>query len=88
MKTKIKLPTNKLLEENKNLKELLRVLFDAYETKEKQIETLKWQIIIQKKIEKNLEKQLKIIAKELAKIDVHFHGLNDEEFKEYREKNI
>ncbi|WP_156314593.1 hypothetical protein [Methanobrevibacter arboriphilus] len=36
-----------------------------------------------------LKCQKKIIAKELAKINVHFHDLNDEEFKNHiKKRNI
>lgn len=60
-------------------KKIIKLLIEQCTAQRKMIEILK------EKDELNY-KMKKVIAKELAKIDVHFHGLNDEEFKQYQEK--
>ncbi|WP_042701878.1 hypothetical protein [Methanobrevibacter arboriphilus] len=88
MKTKLNLPNKNLSEENKKLKKIIKFLIEGYKATFELVKAQKEIIKSQERSIYLLECQKKIIAKELAKIDVHFHVLSDEEFKEHLEKNI
>lgn len=79
MKTKINLPNDNLSEENKELKKTIKFLIVVYKAQKEQIKLQKQIINNHKKIEKS-------IAETLAKNDIHYVSINDEEFKEYQKK--
>ncbi|MEA4957967.1 hypothetical protein SDC9_21207 [bioreactor metagenome] len=89
MKTKLNLPNNNnLLEENKELKKLIKLIYNAYEAKEKQVKANENLIKTLENIIKIHEKLEKCIAETLAKNDIHYVSINDEEFKEYQKKKL
>lgn len=86
MKAKLNLPDENLSKENKELKKILKALYKTYKSQGKLMKSKDKLIKKQDNIINLLQKQKEVIGDELAKGSIHFHYLNDEKFKEYREK--
>ncbi|MBF4468615.1 MAG: hypothetical protein ISP01_04355 [Methanobrevibacter arboriphilus] len=79
MKAKINLPNKNLSEENKKLKKIIKLLIKTYKIQKEKIKVQEEIINVSEKLEKR-------IAEVLAENDIHYIGINDEEFQKYQKK--